>query len=154
MEIKEESDLPDWEDMHSKETYPGDVIVGSEPYLEAEYRGAYDPGSKSAMIQRPPNQTYWVRLSEDVVIEFSEGTYEENKNDAHALAVLVLRSGGFEIPESESMIPVKIAAMGKPAIATFMDVVNSTDREKIAELLDVAERTVDQYISKFRYGRR
>lgn len=46
-------------------------------------------------------------------------------------------------------VPVAVATDGKPAIAAWLHV-RGYDREEIAELLSVGDRTVTEYLSRFR----
>lgn len=108
----------------------------------------------NARFKIPDNQTFWVKTPDGTVFEFGSGTMSKNKNKAGAMAILWHRSGGFRITDSHSVIPVKIAAMGKPSIAAYLDTVHSVDREKIGDMLDTTKGTIEQYISKVRRGHR
>ena len=144
------SDIPDSEDAKIMREFPDGTKLLTEPWIELK-------DSEAATYSRyrvPSDRTYWVKTSENIVFEFGEGSRSENKNKAGAMAILWYRSGGFEMSESPSMIPVEIAAMGKPAMAAYLDVVHSTNREKIGEMLEISKGTVEQYISKVRRGHR
>lgn len=46
-------------------------------------------------------------------------------------------------------VPVAVAVDGKPAVAAWL-LVRDYDRETIAEMMDVGDRTVREYLSRFR----
>jgi hypothetical protein len=151
MDIKQVSDIPNWDDMELRRDFPDGTEVRVEPWIRRE---APETTTTIAYVKKQSNRTHWVNVPSDRVFEFSEGNSSDNRNKAGALAVLWYRSDGFEITDSQSTIPVEIAAMGKPAIATYLDVIHSTDRKRIGDLLDISKGTVDQYISKVRLGQR
>lgn len=51
-------------------------------------------------------------------------------------------------------IPTEIACMGRAAIAAYIFSVHGESYKEIAARLDVAQKTVEQYISDFRHNRR
>lgn len=148
--MRELSNIPDSEDTEIKEKFPDGSKILTESWIKLT-------DSETATYSRfriPSDRKYWVKTAEGTVYEFSEGDRSENRNKSGAFAMLWFQSGGFEISESESMVPVKIAAMGKPAIATYLDTIHCISRGKIGELLEIKEGTVEQYISKVRRGHR
>lgn len=152
MQIKQVSDIEDWEEKNLEHELEDGTELRTEPFIKV--REPPEWSAKSGIYRRPPNRTYWVKTDGGKVFEFANGSAAENRNKAGAMAVIWSRSGGFEIGGDESMVPVKIAAMGKPAIATYLDVTQKIDREKIGDLLNVSKGTVEQYVSKVRRGHR
>jgi|APHM01.1.fsa_nt_gi hypothetical protein len=145
MKVIENSAVPNEKELRTVAERDGIVVVRQiEPFDEA--------------FAFQANLTYWVKTPEGTAFEFDEEGYrkhqEKNRYQAHTLGELWSRSGGFEITDSHSVIPVKIAVMGKPSMAAYLDTIHSVDHEKIGNMLDTTEETVEQYISKFRYGRR
>lgn len=152
MEVKKVSDIEDWEKKWLEDEFLDGTELRAEPLMTREPPGWPTVGGRSA--RTPPNRTYWVKTDGGKVFEFGDGSAAENSNKARAMAVLWYRSGGFEIGRDESMVPVKVAALGKPAIATYLGVTQPIDRDEIAELLNISKGTVEQYVSKVRRGHR
>lgn len=151
MKIKQKSEIANWDENEVRQEFDDGTVIRAEPWIRRE---APKTTRTIAYLRRPPNRTYWVKTSDDKVFEFSEQSGSINKNKAGAIAVLWYRSGGFKITDDCSLVPVKIAALGKPAIASYLDVTQNINREEIAELLNVSKGTVEQYVSKVRRGHR
>lgn len=151
MEIMEQSEISNWSEKDVIQRFGDGTEIRREPWIRRE---APETSFAIAYLQRPPNRAYWVKTPSEKVFTFHNESGTKNRNKAGAMAVLWYRSGGFEIGDDESMIPVEIAAMGKPAIATYLDVTQNIEREIIAELLDISKGTVEQYVSKVRRGHR
>lgn len=97
-----------------------------------------------------------------VPIEEQESAARDHDERARLLALVDdAVDGGLKVelrdvdqsdPET-ARIPVMVAAEGKPLIAAYLAVFGLSNPE-IAELLDVGDRTVSQYISDFKTGDR
>lgn len=71
---------------------------------------------------------------------------------SRAWVEIVHRADEFTVVRDANVVPVEIAALGKPAIAAYLDTLRLLSRSQIAEKLSVEERTVGQYVSRFRRG--
>ena len=60
--------------------------------------------------------------------------------------------GGCKI--LRTAIPVEVACLGTAAISAYLYAVHEEGRKEIATRLNVSMKTVDQYLSDFRHGRR
>jgi hypothetical protein len=107
-----------------------------------------------AYIEFPSNRTYWVETPDGDEFEFSNWSRSINRRRGQLLGELFGRTGGMKITTNSEVIPLKIAVMGKPAIAAYLDTVHTVSKEKIAEQLEVSLGTVEQYFSDFKEGRR
>lgn len=92
-------------------------------------------------------------ISEDTTIYFSGFDTNDAKKRARVFKKLWERTEGCEIIDSNA-IPVKIACMGRAAIAAYLYSVHQLPMKKIAAKLDVSETTINQYVSDFTQERR
>jgi len=148
MKALQESEAPELNEMKLLREFEDGTRVHREPRRSHETPGSAPP--LLALI----DEKAWVKTPKGKVFEFDDGNWELNKYRAEATASLWCRTGGFEIVEDSSLVPVKIAVMGKPAIATYLDAIQKISREEISEILGVSEGTVGQYVSKVRRGHR
>lgn len=151
MEIKHKSEIPAWEEVLVWRELPGGTTLRAEP---SEKRKAPETSPATTRTFIPDDRTYWVGTTDGKIFEFSGDSDITNRKNATIMAMLWGRSGGFKIVDDGEMVPVKVAVLGKPSIAAYLDVVQDMDRKTIAEKLDVSTGTVDQYISKVRRGHR
>jgi DNA-directed RNA polymerase specialized sigma24 family protein len=74
-----------------------------------------------------------------------------DRKSAIALATLFEVLDQLEPSEAkEGHVSVEAALRGKPAIATFLIGVHEMSMEEVATVMDVAEPTVQKYISRFK----
>ncbi len=96
-----------------------------------------------------------------VRIEPAQGDPRSHTERAMLLALLIDQVGPLQYSYSDvntdspqtARVPVRVAAAGKPAIACYL-AVHRLSNDEIADLLDVSDRTVTQYISDFKKGER
>lgn len=92
-------------------------------------------------------------ISEDTTVYFSGFDTEEAEKRARGFEALWKRTEGCDIIRSNA-VPIKIACMGRAAIAAYLYSVHQLSLTEIASHLDISESTVNQYISDFIQGRR
>lgn len=97
-----------------------------------------------------PHRTYWVETPDGSRFRFGGYRRSTNSRRAGCFAALWDRAGEVEVLENTSAVPVKVANLGKPAIAAYLWTVHDLDVQEIAKMLDVGRRTIQQYHSKFR----
>lgn len=78
----------------------------------------------------------------------------DEKHRALYWAALWSRTNGTRFVTDREVIPYKVAALGKPAIAVYLSEVHAMSIEEVADALEVAKQTVVQYRSDFISHRR
>ena len=128
---------------------------GTTVYAErAERREAPEYSTTIAYIRFPPDRTYWVETPKGREFEFSRGSRSINRRRGQLMGELWHRTGDMKLTDDPDIIPVKIAVMGKPAMAAYLDTVHKVDKREIAEGFNVSHGTIEQYFSDFKEGRR
>lgn len=80
---------------------------------------------------------------------------EEAEHRGTIFCELCTRFGeDVEVTSNSSVIPVEVASGGKASIASYLYSVHQLPVKEVADILSVSERTVEQYLSDYRYGRR
>ncbi|ADD03833.1 uncharacterized protein Nmag_0241 [Natrialba magadii ATCC 43099] len=79
---------------------------------------------------------------------------EESLHKARVFRALYEGLGGFELEERRGAVPTGVACAGKAAIAAYLYTVQQMRPRDIAEDIGVSKRTVSQYISDVKAGRR
>jgi hypothetical protein len=143
--------MSDTEDREIRREYDNGTTVYAEPVERTE---PPDPITTIARIRFPPDRTYWVETPDGREFEFSRGSRSINRRRGQLMGELWHRTGDINLTDAPDVIPVKIAVMGKPAMAAYLDTVHKVDKRETAEDLDVSLGTVEQYFSDFKKGRR
>lgn len=109
---------------------------------------------------RSPGDRYTYSVTSYVVFDDEGRTVEIETGWPHSRGLnvwlgLLARSGGsIPLAEQEDLVPVKIAALGKPEVAGYLFAVHNLNRAEIGDILGVAPETVNQYLSDISRGRR
>lgn len=74
----------------------------------------------------------------------------DNYREGLSLGAIVEAYGEVYSQDDWSEIPIEIALDGNTAIATYLHGVHELPREKIAEIMDVEEVTITEYLRRFR----
>lgn len=61
---------------------------------------------------------------------------------------------GIEVVSASSVLPVEVAKRGKASMAAYLYSIHQLPVKEVSESLGFSERTVEQYLSDYRYGRR
>jgi len=139
------------DDREVRREYDNGTTVYAEP---AERREAPEYSATIAYIRFPTDRTYWVETPDGREFEFSHGSRSINRRRGQLMGELWHRAGDMKLTDGPDVIPVKIAVMGKPAMAAYLDTVHKVDKREIADELDVSLGTIEQYFSDFKEGRR
>ena len=92
----------------------------------------------------------------DTVIVDSEGNEvrPDNFDRSKWLDLLFRCDGSIPTTDKPDVVPVKVAVLGKPAMAVYLRIVHDCRHDEISEWLDVNQSTSRQYVSDFSRGRR
>lgn len=72
---------------------------------------------------------------------------QEGTRRAHCWATIMSKSGIRKMEPNSDVIPVTIAALGKPYIAAYLYAAHNLGLEEIADVLDIKQSSVSQYLS-------
>lgn len=115
-----------------------DYWVDNYPH-HFRFSGGLDDGSR-----------YSSRLSgshdDDSRVTHSGGLANGARWMALCWAAVISRAGVREVPDNGNLVPVDIAALGKPYIAAFLFSGQRFDITEIATKLEISEGSVEQYL--------
>lgn len=118
--------------------------AGPEPYTRLPEGTTIWISDQDDQYIYPP---YQIRTADgDIVVESESADYPRVK----AYAAIVDQYGDVSTTDESALVPVEIAADGKPALSMYLYGVLDWPRDEIAEVFDVKEESVRKYLQRFR----
>lgn len=120
--------------------------------IEATF-GGFTVVRREVETQRGYTQTRYHLISD-------EGEWAYTRNSRYGrlpvltIAKLANLNDGIDFPADPDLVPIQIAAEGKPCIAAYLSEVHRLRNGDIAEKIGVSEATAKQYVSDYRHSRR
>ena len=134
------------------ELYETNEKIVNEGAAGEELQVEYTDGSK--VMRKGSRECEYNPAGGDSIV-FKEGVDDRSRSHirkAISYAELEHRSN-IDI-EDDTQVPISIAAEGRPTIASYLYGVEGLEIGEIAEHLGVSPRTVSQYLTDFRKGKR
>lgn len=117
---------------------------------EVDYEPIAEMGVETEIIGTRISE-YWVRSPYHVLHNGKNvGVFFENYSPAISLAAVVETYGDVELDSEREMIPLEVALDGNTAIATYLHGVQRLPKAQIAEIMDITEGSVQEYLRRFR----
>lgn len=80
--------------------------------------------------------------------------FDAAEHRGKVFAELLERFDSVEVLSNRSAVPIEIASESNASLAAYLYSVHQYGVDEISERIGVANATVEQYLSDFRYGRR
>jgi hypothetical protein len=137
-------------------------MVRKRPNEKRETIEKYDDGVRVIAVTTNPDDPPWSEGPDRYIVvdktgdayEIDDGYYPGRERRALALAQLCRHIDSLKIHRDQDLVPVDVAALGKPAIAAYLASVHDFLAHETGDALNVTWKTAHQYVTHVKEGRR